>query len=144
MSTWIGPTQPVGIQVLTVLRSGCKKLIGKTERVIQTVQRRLEAWRIERQYPALPQHTTTPQRGFSGQTLSIETIVRHHCKNGGAIVQMHDNATTKLDAAEYAFSSMLEELRGAMSALPTTWTPERTWSDNAPAVAPTLAEAKAA
>ena len=118
-------------------------MIGEVERAVHTARRRLETWRIERQYPSLRPQTMAPQRGFAGQTLAIDAIVRQHCRQGGMIVQMHDTATIKLDAAEYAFSSMLEELKGAMTTLPTNWTPERTQSDSQPAV-PALSQAKAA
>ena len=131
-------------QVLTVLRNRFKQLVAKAERAAQTARRRLETRRIERKYPAQPQRSSVPMRGIGQQASAMADIIQQHCSNGGAIVRMHNDATMKLDAAEYALSSMLDELKGAMTTLPTTWTPVRTWSETsspAPAFAPEQAKA---
>ncbi len=68
---------------------------------------------------------TTPLRGGKYQAERLGRVVSAHCDRAQTIVGAHGEAATKLDAAEYAFSSMLDELRGVMTTLPTDWTPTR-------------------
>jgi len=98
---------------------------------------------MERLYPAQAQRPTESFQGINNQASAMAGIIQRHCTNGVSIARMHDDAAIKLDSAEYAICSMLDELKGAMTALPTSWTPERTWSQ-ANANIPAYQEAKAA
>lgn len=105
--------------------------LGKAELAVHSLRRQVQAWRIERRHGALPPRPCQQELGHPNQMARLEDIVRHHCTNGSTIARAHDDASIKLDAAEYAFSSLLEELKGAMTTLPTTWAPERNWAPTA-------------
>ena len=59
-----------------------------------------------------------------GQAQRIGQIVKRHCASAAGIVEAHATAAIKLDSAEYTFASMLDELRGVMTKLPSEWAPE--------------------
>lgn len=124
-----------GLSVLDHARYYADCLMARAERAWQGGMRRLESWRLARRYANCPRNEPPPATDYRTQTDRLAAIVQAHCGLGDSIVTAHASASIKLDAAEYAFSSMVEELRGVMTALPTTWMPDRigeTWPEPDP------------
>jgi len=101
------------------------RLWQNAELAYRAYWRQREARRHARLFGPRP-HRPLPEPGGSlAQSRRLADIVGGHCRLGNAIVSTHQASAIKLDAAEYLFSSMLDDLRGVMTALPTRWEPER-------------------
>jgi hypothetical protein len=100
-------------------------LIGRTIKVWRSRQVVSERKRLEKLYPQLPRRDIAAPLGADHQATRLASIVRSHCDAGNSVVSIHATATLKLDATEYAFSSLLDELRGVMTSMPTDWAPMR-------------------
>ena len=95
------------------------------KQALQAVWLLLEQRRQQRLFGPLPRQELPVATDVNAQTAILSDVVRKHCATRTEIVARHATAAMKLDAAEYAFSSMLYEIRGSMTKLPTAWTPER-------------------
>ena len=96
-------------------------LIDRAELAVRSA---LQAWRKKRHdrlYGNVPAQPAVPRTTSQGQAAALAGIVQTHGLSGTDIVEMHGTAAIKIDAAEYAFTMMLAELRGVMSAPPTAW-----------------------
>lgn len=111
--------------VLNFLTRPIERLIGKVEKTLRMRRLLRETARLNRLYGPAPAAALPPRMDTSQQIERLRVRIRAHCDRGFEIAQTHANATVKLDAAEYAFSSMLDELRGAMANVPSAWEPER-------------------
>ena len=115
-----------GPELLNFANSMAKRLVDRIAMAVRTVGRRREAARHGKLYGNLPARTMPVPLDHAGQVTKLGAIVKAHCTSGDAIVAAHDMAMLKLDAAEYALSSLLAELRGVVEKMPTDWSPQRT------------------
>jgi len=107
----------VGPELLFSAVKCLERLIDKTELVLRACLHTFEVRRHERLYGAKTPVPVAPRKGVSGQTEILAGIVQASCQLGDQIIKAHDAAELKLDAAEYALSSLLADLRaGTMSA----------------------------
>jgi hypothetical protein len=100
-----------------------RRLIGRS---LQARRLRHERRRLDRLYGPTCFRTIPAPMGVGGQTDRLGRIVADYCQRGEAAAKVHDAARVKLDAAEYAFASLLKELSSVMGEAPSAWTPART------------------
>jgi hypothetical protein len=112
--------------VINAMTNALDRLIDGLDTAIRTLWRRHRARQLEKLYGNLPARPEAPRRGARSQIGQLAKIVGTHCTKQSEIIASHGSAALNLDAAEYAFSMMLEELRGVMSAPPSAWQPART------------------
>jgi hypothetical protein len=111
--------------LLTAKQNFLQRLDRGAKRALQAARLLLEQRRHDRLFGPLPRQEIPAPTGLDVQTETLSDVVRKHCSLGTQIATAHATAAMKLDAAEYAFSSMLDEIRGSMTILPTAWTPDR-------------------
>jgi hypothetical protein len=134
-------SEPTLLEIATTLLHGLADRIIKVWRSRQRVS---EKKRVARLYAQPTDHRIAPPLGATKQAEMLATIVRCHCSAGNAIVSAHANAALKLDATEYAFSSLLDELRGVMTSMPTDWAPIRMTPEAPERLVSDLADVRAA
>ena len=100
-------------------------LIDRAELAVRSALRVWRKKRHDRLYGNVPAQPAVPRTTGQGQTEALVGIVQTHRLSGADIFEMHGTAAIKIDAAEYAFTMMLAELRGVMSAPPTARRPSR-------------------
>lgn len=115
----------MGCVLLPAKQHFLQRINRGANQALQAVRLLLEQRRQNRLYGPLPRQELPVATGVNAQTATLSDVVRKHCAMGTEIVTNHATAAMKLDAAEYAFSSMLDEIRSSMTKLPTAWTPDR-------------------
>ena len=100
--------------------AGIRRQIGLA---LQARAVRRERHRFDRLYGPSDAPAVAGPLGLPGQAAALSRIVADHCERSTVIANAHDAARTKLDAAEYAFASLLKELSGVMSEVPSDWAP---------------------
>jgi hypothetical protein len=115
----------MGCVLLPAKQHFLQRINRGANQALQAVRLLLEQRRQNRLYGPLPRQELPVATGVNAQTAALSDVVRKHCAMGTEIVANHATAAMKLDAAEYAFSSMLDEIRSSMTKLPTAWTPDR-------------------
>lgn len=102
-----------------------KHLTTGIELTFRSMLRALANRRLQRLYGNLDQAPQPARKDIAGQTAHLSGIVGAHCAAGTAAIETHRAAQMHLDAAEYAFSMMVAELREVMAAPEITWKPTR-------------------
>jgi hypothetical protein len=100
--------------------AGLRRRIGLA---LQARVLRRERDRLDRLYGPGDVLAMPEPLGLPGQAATLSRIVADHCQRSAVIADAHEAARTKLDAAEYAFSSLLKELSGVMRDVPSDWAP---------------------
>ena len=100
------------------------RTIAKAFSVLRRFRLDRETRRLDRLYGALPAQIIAESLDDSAQANRLRDVISAQCEAGAAVIAAHDRASITLDSAEYAFSSLLDELRGVMTKLPTNWTPD--------------------
>ena len=100
--------------------AGLRRRIGLA---LQARVVRRERGRLDRLYGPGNVRAMPEPLGLPGQAATLSRIVADHCQRSTVIADAHEAARTKLDAAEYAFASLLKELSGVMRDIPSDWAP---------------------
>ena len=100
--------------------AGLRRHIGLA---LQARALRRERRRLDRLYGPGDIVPASQTLNASGQTAALSRVVTDYCRRGTDITEAHEVARTKLDAAEYAFTSLLKELSGVLTEVPIGWTP---------------------
>jgi hypothetical protein len=100
--------------------AGIRRRIGLA---LQARAVRRERRRLDRLYGPSDAPAVAEPLGLPGQAAALSRIVADHYQRSTVIADAHNAARTKLDAAEYAFASLLKELSGVMSEAPSDWAP---------------------
>ena len=109
--------------VLDAATFAIERLIDRAELALRSA---LRPWRLDRWYGSLLAQPAASRSTSQPHATVLADIVPAYCPSGADIAEVHGAAAIKVDAAEYAFTMMLAELRSVMSAAPTTWQPSRT------------------
>lgn len=102
-----------------------KRLFTSVELKIRSVMRASATRRLRRLYGNLSAKPQPLRKDAAGQTAALAGIVSSHCAASTATIETHHTAEMHLDAAEYAFSMMIAELRDVMATPAITWQPVR-------------------
>lgn len=101
-------------------------LIERAELALQSMFRALCKPQPEKmhEFSLTPTSDRSTERPDTGTNLEPDNVQKTQLQ-GSDILEIHRAAAVKVDAAEYALTMMLTELRDVMSAPPTMWQPAR-------------------
>ncbi len=112
--------------VLDAATVAIERLIDRAELALRSA---LRPWRqslFDGVFVNLPAQPAASRSTSQPHETVLADIVQAYCPSGTDIAAVHGAAAIKIDAAEYAFTMMLAELRDVMSTPPTAWQPSRT------------------
>ncbi len=111
--------------MLGIFKDIATRLRRRVARQVQAARLRRERRRFDRLYGPSQVGVMPAEVGAQGHAERLTRIVSDYCQRSQALADAHEAARVKLDAAEYAFSSLLRDLSSVMGDAPSTWTPER-------------------
>lgn len=109
---------------LVLLKTLITAIGGPLERTWHVVANRRARRRLDALYGPRPFEAGCALLGPAGQAAAVEATASRYRGRTETTLDAHARASVKLDAAEYAFSRMLDDLATVMDR-PSRWSPER-------------------